>query len=408
MDARDAGIDVHCQRVAAWAFELSAGLKLTAGEERALEQAALQHHSAFQMLEGPTMERLTGDLWPCHPMAAEPAGELSEARAILQAMHRPGASRRVDRNTSMANILEIADLFDEQLEMAQLEGQDVQDVLESAAGDPVLGSALRIMRKSSRDVLLALIPRLPVYPAAAVKALTALARPDVCLKGLEQISRTDQVLAGQLLQAANSAFFNPRYPLKTVRDAIAYIGIDHTRSILSTAALRPLFKTPGSQQLWAHSMETAQVAEQIAELSGKVNPGEAFLAGLVHDVGRLAITLFPAQAIQAYDRLTAKGCEATIAELVLFGFDHAEAGAEVLRIWKFPEEMVAAIRHHHNPSRLASDLAAVLYVAEFWNAADEDFPSNHLLHAAVKQLGVSLDRIGAADFWHTAAVATLG
>ena len=409
MDALNAGLRSHCLRVAAWAYELSVGLKLTAEEERLLEQAALLHHSPFEMLEAETVNRLAEDLWPDHPkqLSAEAPGAPAQVRAIIEAMQQPGGSRRADRISAIGNILEIADLFDEQLEIAQFEGRAVQEVLESASGDPVLASALQVLRKSNRKDLLALIPRLPVYPAAAVRALATLAKPDVHLSELEQISKADQVLAGQLLQAANSSFFSPRYPLKTVRDAISYIGLDQARSILSTAALRPLFDAPKLKKLWVHSIETAQVAERIAELSTKISPREAFLAGLVHDVGRLAISLLPPAASEAYERLTAKGCEVTIAELVLFGFDHAEVGAEVLRIWKFPPELVTAVRNHHNPDHVTSDLAALLYVAEFWSAADEDLPSNATLKQAVKQLGLSPETIGAADLSRAGVVQDL-
>lgn len=409
MGALNAGLRSHCLRVAAWAYELSVGLRLTAEEQRLLEQAALLHHSPFEMLETETINRLGKDLWPNHAnqLPPETTCDSGQVRAILVAMRRPGGSQRIDRISAIAKIVEIADLFDEQLEIAQFEGRALQEALELASDNPVLESALQILRKSNRQDLLALIPRLPVYPAAAVRTLAMLAKPDVHLGELEQISKMDQVLAGQLLQAANSTFFSPRFPLKTVRDALSYIGIDQARSILLTVALRPLFGAPKLKKLWVHSVETAQVAARIAELTSHVSPREAFLAGLVHDVGRLAITLLPPVASDAYDRLTAKGCEVTVAELVLFGFDHSEAGAEILKIWKFPPEMVTAIRNHHNPERVSSDLAALLYVAEFWSASDEDLPSNTVLRGALKQLGLSPETMGAADLSRASVVQNL-
>jgi putative nucleotidyltransferase with HDIG domain len=317
------------------------------------------------------------------------------------------AVKRIDRSSAIASILELADLFDEQLEIAQFEGQVARDVLEDASGDPVIASVLQVLRKVKRADLLALIPRLPVYPAVAIKALAILAKPDVYIRELEEISIADQAISGQLLQAANSAFFSPRYPLKTARDAITYIGLDAARNILSTAALGPLFCAPKMKKLWMHSIETAEIAERIAGLSLNINPREAFLAGLVHDVGRLAISLLPPEASRASKRLIAKGCEVTVAELVLFGFDYAEAGAEVLQIWKFPPEMVTAVRHHHNPGEVDSDLSALLYVAEFWSAGDEDLPSNAVLQLAVKQLGLTPEIIGAADLSRAGAAHSL-
>jgi putative nucleotidyltransferase with HDIG domain len=408
MDAFNAGLRSHCVRVAAWAQELSGKLKLTE-EERVLKQAALLHHFPLDMLETETMNRLTGDLWPGspdHPLSTETAVPLS-VRAILQAMRQPGGSQRADRISAIANVLELADLFDEQLEIAQFEGQSVSQVLETAAADPILASALHVLRKSTREDLLALIPRLPVYPAVAIRALTTLAKPNVDVREIEEISKADQVLAGQLLQAANSAFFSPRYPLKTVRDALNHIGMDAARNIVATAALRPLFGAPKLRQLWLHSIETAEIAERLANLSSAISPREAFLAGLVHDVGRLAISLLPADVSGTCERLTAKGCEVTLAELVLFGFDHAEAGAEVLTIWKFPPDMIAAVRHHHSPGLVDSNLAALLYVAEFWSAADEDLPSNAALQSAVKRLGLSPEKIGDAGLSHPGAARSL-
>ena len=258
MDAINAGLRSHCTRVAAWAQELAGSLRLTAEEERLLEQAALLHHYPLEMVETETLKRLAGDLWPVsayHPARRVSAVPLS-VRAILEWIRKPGGSRRADRISALANILDLADLFDEQLEIARFEGRSVREVLETALADPILGSALHVMRKSDRRELLAMIPNLPVYPAAALKALTALAKPDVDIRDVEDIAKTDQVLCGHLLKAANSAFFSPRHPLKTVRDAITYIGTDTARNILSAAALRPLYQSRKLKQLWKHSIES--------------------------------------------------------------------------------------------------------------------------------------------------------
>ena len=114
MDALNAGLRSHCLRVAAWAYELSVGLKLTVEEERLLEQAALLHHSPFEMLEAETVNRLAEDLWPDHPkqFSAETPVAPAQVRAIIEAMRRPGGSRRADRISAIGNILEIADYRD--------------------------------------------------------------------------------------------------------------------------------------------------------------------------------------------------------------------------------------------------------------------------------------------------------
>ncbi len=416
MDVFDAGLRSHCQRVAAWSHELAGDLRMTGEESQLLEQAALLHHLPLEMLEKETVNRLCGELWPAgqtqsqiRPALGVPAqvGIPAKVQQILEAMRHPDNSQRTDRISALAGILELADVFDEQLELAQFEGHAIQQMLETTPDDPVIGAVLASLRKATRADLLPLIPRLPVYPAIAMKALAVLGKPELHLREVEQISAMDQVLAGQLLQAANSAFFSPRYPLKTVKDAINFIGLEETRRVLAAAALRPLFSAPKMKQLWQHSIETAQVAERIAGMSDRVSPREAFLAGLVHDIGRLAISLLPAEVSAVCERLTGKGCETTVAEVVLLGFDHAEAGADVLEIWKFPRDMVQAVRHHHSPDWTDSDLAALLYVTEFWSAAEEDLPSNSVLRSALRRLGISAEDLGTADLASASAVQVL-
>jgi putative nucleotidyltransferase with HDIG domain len=390
---------------------LAGNLKITAEEERLLEESALLHHLPLELLETETVNRLLCELWPADRKSFPP-GERGaslvlpiEVKELLHAMVSPDKSQRTDRISALANILEIANLFDEQLEMAQFEGRSVLQVLET--DDPIMGTALQSLRKASRADLFALIPKLPVYPTAAMKALSILANEEVDMRALEQVGTLDPVLAGQVLQAANSAYFGPRFAIKTLRAAISFIGLEATRQILLTAAMKPIFAAPKQKKLWIHSIETAQVAEKIAEMSAVVSPREAFVAGLVHDIGRLAISLLPHDVSSACESLTAKGCEATIAELVLLGFDHSEAGAEVLKIWKFAPEMVDAVRHHHTPDRSKSDLAAVLYLSEFWSAADEDLPSNSVLQSALKQVGLSPEKLGTADLSRVGAVQLL-
>ena len=86
-------------------------------------------------------------------------------------------------------------------------------------------------------------------------------------------------------------------------------------------------------------------------LSSRIDPQEAFLLGLVHDIGRLSVTLMPEDVHEACERLIARGCQSILAELIVFGFDHAESGAEVLKVWNFTPEHIEAIRNHHQPER---------------------------------------------------------
>ena len=147
------------------------------------------------------------------------------------------------------------------------------------------------------------------------------------------------------------------------------------------------------------------MTEQLAKISRKVDPSEAFLAGLLHDVGKLAIALLPSELNSSLDRLMIKGCQPAVAEVVVCGFDHAEAGADILRHWKFTDELIAAIRFHHTPERTSSAMAAILYLTEYWTDAEEDIPSNARLEAAFEKAGVKQSDLSNTTFEFNEALA---
>ena len=304
----------------------------------------------------------------------------------------------------------MANSFDEQLEFAPFESDSIEKVLQRALerheqSDRAVQFVLRYLRKARRTDLTAVMPKLPVYPAVAMKLYQLLSEDDVSLPTLDQVAKSDQVVAGKMLQAANSAFYSPRQLIKTVSQAISYVGVEDSRRILLASAIQPLYSSPRLRRIWKHAIEAAQVTEQLARMSGKVDPAEAFLAGLLHDVGKLAIALLPNELNSSLDRLMVKGCQPAVAEVVVCGFDHAEAGADILRHWKFTDELIAAIRFHHMPERTSSAMAAILYLTEYWTDAEEDIPSNARLEAAFGRAGIKQSDLSNTTFEFNEALA---
>jgi putative nucleotidyltransferase with HDIG domain len=317
-----------------------------------------------------------------------------DAEQILfawQGRKKGGAGKKAE---DLAHILDIANSFDEQLEYAPFAEDSLQAVLQQAlerheSSDRAVQFVLRYLRKGRRRDLAAIMPKLPVYPAVAMKLYGLLSSVDVSLPALDRVAKTDQVIAGKMLQAANSAFYSPRQLIKTVSQAISYVGIEDARRILLASAVQPLFSSPRLRRIWKHAVEAAQVAEQIASMSKLFDPAEAFLLGLLHDVGKLAIALMPNELNSSLDRLIVKGCESSVAEVVVCGFDHAEAGADVLKHWQFSDELITAVRYHHLPDRTSSRMSSLLYLTEFWTDSEEDIPSNARLELAFERAGVT-------------------
>ena len=232
--------------------------------------------------------------------------------------------------------------------------------------------------------------KLPVFPAAARDVMRLAVEPESTLSGLEHLARADAVLAGAIISSANSSLFGARQPITELRRAIAHLGTDLTRNVLLAAAMRPFFANTRLRPLWVHSLDTAQTADRMAQKAGAMPSGEAFLTGLVHDIGRSAFLLAPAEVTSRADRLLAAGCPLAAVERALFGADHAEFGALILGQWKFDPRIVEAARYHHRPERSDSVHAALIYLAEFRGDADEDIPSFARLKSACATLHVDI------------------
>jgi len=163
---------------------------------------------------------------------------------------------------------------------------------------------------------------------------------------------------------ANSAAFGTAARVSNIGQAVARLGTALTRQVVCATALRSVFEPTVSHTLWNHSLAMAETAAGTATRSGRVETGKAFLAGLVHDVGKLVILQLDGKAREIYERLTRKGCPETVIEQVVFGQSHAAIGALVLTKWHFDESIVAAVEHHHEPQRAQSALCGILYLCE--------------------------------------------
>lgn len=395
------GQDAHCRRVAAWSLEIAANLHLPETDRKLVGQAALLHHYPREVLYG-ALDRLLDEthitVAPRRPGDLPPTGVLR----VLELLDSQHTQERHFRR--LANLVEAGNYFDEQIELASLDGQGFDQVFSEASNgrlddlfDPEVIQAMLSIRCARREDLLAVIPNLPVYRTVAMEAMALLASPQPDAHSFELLAEKDQVLAGALVSAANSSYFSRGQSVTTVRRALSHLGFEIARQIVSSIALRPVFISPKSRalagNLWQHSLESAQLCEQIARLTRHVDPQEAFLAGLVHDVGRLVVSLLPAATVDAHERLMRSGCEPLVCESILLGMDHAEIGAEVLTLWKFPPHQIDAIRYHHQPERSGSNMASILYISEFWTASEEDLPSQARMDYSLSHLGISIDTL---------------
>lgn len=383
----DAGVRSHCQRVSTWARELAGALGLSDPERGLVGQAAIFHHLSPVLLDDDARHRLLTDVGVQEDDG--PALIPEVVRHLLQVFWR--RELIADPNdVRLAAVLEICDDFDQYFEAESLAEADASDECSNSSVETMMS----YLQLSSRADVSRVIDRLPVFPRAAREVLRYVTNPEVSVGELVRVVSLDPVLAGLLIQAANSVFYSPRTPVTDIRHAISYIGFEATRKVLLGAVLRPVYASSRLHPLWNHSLDVAQAAEWLAQRSSlPIDSSDAFLAGLVHDVGRLAFSIMPAAFLERFYRLTDGGCAPVQVEVCLSGLCHGEVGAETLKQWKFSDPMVEAIRWHHRPERSPLALPSLLYLAEFVTGSEEGLPSWVRLKTACRQAGVGVETL---------------
>ena len=193
---------------------------------------------------------------------------------------------------------------------------------------------------------------LPVFPSSAQEVLSLCDSEDVDHKKLAATIRRDATLAGHFLALANSAAFGARVPLVSLQQALSRLGMNQTKRIALVVACKTrVFVIPGRPSLTAeilgHALTTGMIAQEIARRRRR-NVEEAFLCGLLHDIGRPAvlqlcgeIMLEAGEASVFTDTAPSREVEACASRL------HERVGGMIAKLWTLPKAVVDVIEHHH-------------------------------------------------------------
>jgi putative nucleotidyltransferase with HDIG domain len=226
--------------------------------------------------------------------------------------------------------------------------------------------------RPSVEELAAAVGRLPTLPATVRAVMDACDGLETDARDVARLVLADQGLTANLLKLANSAAYGHRRRVTTVSDAVVIMGLSavkslaissHTAQLLSRA-LRGYEMERGD--LWRHSLSVAFIARRLAG-AGEAAAEEAFVAGLLHDVGKVVLS---DSLGDAFDELThaaqSARCPLSDSERDMLGFDHADLGARIAATWGFPERLVEVIGLHHRPEEAgtAADLAACVALAD--------------------------------------------
>jgi putative nucleotidyltransferase with HDIG domain len=205
------------------------------------------------------------------------------------------------------------------------------------------------------------LEKVPPFPQAVFQIMRELDSTGSSARSVADILATEPVLIASLLRTANSAGAGLRRNIVTVPEAVAYLGFSTVKALLLRLQLAKMFRDSGggydNQKLWVHSMAVAQAAEELAVRCGRADPQLALTAGLLHDIGKVAInSQFPDTVRELWNENHAADESFLARECRLFGADHAFIGGYLAANWKLPQQLIQMIRLHHLPRGVPLDL----------------------------------------------------
>lgn len=213
--------------------------------------------------------------------------------------------------------------------------------------------------------------KLPPFPDVVWKVM-ALIRRTAPVSEIEAVIKYDQVIVSRLLTLSQSAYYGRRYDVGSLQDAILILGGQKLVQALMTICSARYFQSGKAAdrntdtELWEHSVATGIMSETLARRLKCSKVLTTYTAGLLHDLGKTVLDLYARMYLgKSLKQIRQAGTELIAAERRALGIDHQELGESIARRWRFPEEVIMAIAHHHWPQGAPTnrDVAAIVYVA---------------------------------------------
>lgn len=213
---------------------------------------------------------------------------------------------------------------------------------------------------------------LPTLPTYVLDLNALLSSPTVDLKKVGKVIRTDPSLSAQVLRLCNSALFGLRRRVLSIEQAAILLGTERLRTLVLTCSLMQFAgkRVPSAKlvSFWQHSFLTALLSERIARQVDYFEKEQAYLCGLLHDIGQLPLSILVLEEEAKKRRLPPEGWLDNVAiEREYFGMDHCKVGRWMAVAWNFMPSFVDVFEYHHGPERAEHDPYLVGIVA----AADQ-------------------------------------
>ncbi len=193
----------------------------------------------------------------------------------------------------------------------------------------------------------------PSLPPIASKVLQLINDDFASITELERIISRDQAFSSRLLRIANSPYYGRGRSIDTISTAIILIGFNTMKSLVTAASMKDLHRQFGlfEQKLWEHSLGLSVAASLLAAETQMIQPEEALIAGLIHDMGKIIINnSIPESYCMVIERVYETGLTFIEVEDDMLGFNHCSVGGLIARKWKLPRNLEVVIEYHHSES----------------------------------------------------------
>ena len=229
------------------------------------------------------------------------------------------------------------------------------------------------MRKITLAKLLVKVKDMPPLPQSITQILELTRNPKSSVQDLAKVLERDPKLAANILRRANISYYGFSREISTISHAIVCLGLDAVRSIALNSSAQEMLndEIPAyaleKGMLWQYSICCATCARIIANRIRFKEPEEAYIAGLLLDIGKIILSSYAEEYfIQIVEKSKSNRVPFDRAEQEVLGFDHTQIGGRIIKKWNFPHVLVEAVQYHHRPdkAKIHKKLTYIVHLAD--------------------------------------------